>query len=115
MKKSLIGVDLGGTNIRVAAISLKGEVLHRKKVPTDPEKGKDVVILLAGHVLKDPDYTVRYHLGELYEDYVVETQMIKKSNHLRSTYANRPIEVPADRDAIVGVIQEHLATGASGG
>ncbi|MFQ5343762.1 MAG: threonine synthase, partial [Anaerolineae bacterium] len=60
-------------------------------------------------------YTVRYHLGELYEDYVVETRMIKKSNHLRSSYANRPIGVPADRDAIVDVIQEHLATGSGEG
>jgi threonine synthase len=75
--------------------------------PVNPDE--DVVILLTGHVLKDPDYTVRYHLGELYEDYVVETQMIQKSNHLRSTYANRPIEVPADRDAIVEVIRRHLA------
>lgn len=44
MKKSLIGVDLGGTNIRVAAISLQGEVLNRRKVPTDPQNGKDLVI-----------------------------------------------------------------------
>jgi glucokinase len=53
MKKSLIGVDLGGTNIRVAAISLTGEVLHRKKVPTDPDKGKDVVIRKLIQMLND--------------------------------------------------------------
>lgn len=69
---------------------------------------EDVVVLLTGHVLKDPDYTVRYHLGELYEDYVVETKITERNNAIRSTYANRPIEVPADRDAIVEVIQAHL-------
>jgi threonine synthase len=69
---------------------------------------EDVVILLTGHVLKDPDYTVRYHLGELYEDYVVETQIRERNNPIHSTYANRPIEVPADADAIVDVIQAHL-------
>lgn len=69
---------------------------------------EDVVVLLTGHVLKDPDYTVRYHLGELYEDYVVETRIIEKSNRLQSTYANRPIEVPADRSAIIEIIQQYL-------
>jgi glucokinase len=44
MKKSLIGVDLGGTNIRVAAISLRGEVLYRKKEPTDSQNGRELVI-----------------------------------------------------------------------
>jgi len=53
MKKSLIGVDLGGTNIRVAAISLKGEVLTRKKVPTDPQNGKDLVIRKLIQMLRD--------------------------------------------------------------
>ncbi|MBS1253089.1 MAG: Threonine synthase [Anaerolineales bacterium] len=78
--------------------------------PLDPDE--DVVVLLTGHVLKDPDYTVRYHLGELYADYVVETTITEKSDHLRSTYANRPIEVPADRDTIVEVIQQHLSHGS---
>jgi glucokinase len=44
MKKSIIGVDLGGTNIRVAAISMQGTVLRRTKQATDPEAGKDLVI-----------------------------------------------------------------------
>jgi glucokinase len=44
MKKSLIGVDLGGTNIRVAAVSLQGKVLHRRKERTDPDQGKELVI-----------------------------------------------------------------------
>ena len=69
---------------------------------------EDVVVVLTGHLLKDPDYTVRYHLGELHEDYVVETKVIKKSGRIQPTYANRPIEVPADPDAIIRVIEEHL-------
>jgi len=44
MKKSLIGADLGGTNIRVGAISLQGKILHFKKESTNPENGKDLVI-----------------------------------------------------------------------
>jgi len=44
MRKSLIGVDLGGTNIRVAGVSLRGEVFHRRKASTERECGKDAVI-----------------------------------------------------------------------
>ena len=106
--KAMIGRDGIGCEPASATTvaGLKKLLAEGTDEPVNPDE--DVVILLTGHVLKDPDYTVRYHLGELYEDYVVETQMIKKSNHLRSTYANRPIEVPADRDAIVAVIHEHL-------
>jgi threonine synthase len=28
-------------------------------------KSESVVLLLTGHTLKDPDYTIRYHRGEL--------------------------------------------------
>ncbi len=44
MRKSLIGVDLGGTNVRVAGVSLQGEVFHRRKESTERECGKEVVI-----------------------------------------------------------------------
>ncbi|NOY53645.1 MAG: ROK family glucokinase [Deltaproteobacteria bacterium] len=44
MRKSLIGVDLGGTNIRVAGISFRGEIFQRRKASTEGECGKDAVI-----------------------------------------------------------------------
>lgn len=108
--KAMIGRDGIGCEPASATTvaGLKQLLAEGTDEPLDPDE--DVVVLLTGHVLKDPDYTVRYHLGELYEDYVVETQIIKKSNRLQSTYANRPIEVPADHRAIVEVIQKHLAS-----
>jgi hypothetical protein len=51
---------------------------------------------------------VRYHLGELYEDYVTETTVIRKSGPIRSTFANRPVQVPADKAAILRVIEERM-------
>ncbi|MFQ5560121.1 MAG: ROK family protein [Nitrospinota bacterium] len=42
--KYVIGVDLGGTNIRGAAISLGGEVLYREKKRTEVSKGRDYVV-----------------------------------------------------------------------
>ncbi len=71
-------------------------------------RDEDAVVILTGHLLKDPDYTVRYHLGELYEDYVTETSVIRKSGKIQSRYANRPIEVEPDRDQILALIEERL-------
>jgi hypothetical protein len=51
---------------------------------------------------------VRYHLGELYEDYVTETTVSHKSGKIESRYANRPIEVEADERKVMAVIEERL-------
>lgn len=46
----------------------------------------DVVAILTGHVLKDPDCTVDYHRGTL--------------EGIVSTFANRIVDAPAERDAL---------------
>mgnify|MGYP001560270327 CR=1 FL=1 len=44
MNNYVIGLDLGGTNIRVAAVTREGEILHKVKKPTDAVHGKERVI-----------------------------------------------------------------------
>jgi len=44
MKDYFIGLDLGGTNIRAAAITKEEEILHRVKIATEVSKGKESVI-----------------------------------------------------------------------
>jgi glucokinase len=39
-----IGVDLGGTNLRVAAVDSGGAVLARRTLPTELSAGRDAVI-----------------------------------------------------------------------
>ena len=56
---------------------------------------EDVVAILTGHVLKDPDYTVNYHRGEL-----SYTDREGTRHELRSDYASQWLQVAADRDAI---------------
>lgn len=51
----------------------------------------DVVAILTGNVLKDPDYIYRYHTGQLQDPH---------GELLQSTYGNRPIVVPNDVDQI---------------
>jgi glucokinase len=47
IKDCSIGVDLGGTNLRVALVSRAGEVLERTETPSCPVAGGDVVENLA--------------------------------------------------------------------
>jgi threonine synthase len=54
-------------------------------------KGADVVAVLTGNVLKDPDYIYRYHTGAL------ETT---DGRRLQSTFGNAPVIVPNDADEI---------------
>ena len=44
MKDYVIGLDLGGTNIRAAAITKEGNILHRVKIPTGVPLGRERVI-----------------------------------------------------------------------
>ncbi|MGN6361042.1 MAG: ROK family protein, partial [Thermomicrobiales bacterium] len=39
-----LGVDLGGTNVRAAAITTAGRIIARQQTPTQPEHGVDAVL-----------------------------------------------------------------------
>ena len=44
MNEYSIGVDLGGTNLRAAAVNRDGQILEKISVDTDFEGGRDAVI-----------------------------------------------------------------------
>jgi threonine synthase len=60
------------------------------------DRGADVVAVLTGHVLKDPDYSAKYHTGKL------ETPGGAK---LESTFANRSEVVPNDIEKIAALLR----------
>jgi threonine synthase len=61
---------------------------------------KNVVAVLTGHVLKDSDYVINYHLGKLFfEEETSDGETIKQ--RLTSTFANTPVSVKASKDAIL--------------
>jgi threonine synthase len=64
-------------------------------------RGESVVCILTGHGLKDPTATVAYHAGEkkLFDD-VLGSRGVKAA-----TYANRPVAVANDLEAIVKAIE----------
>jgi glucokinase len=64
MAKVIVGVDLGGTNLKVAVVTEDRELLHKDSVPTLAEEGPDAVLgrieqatrdalAAAGHTLED--------------------------------------------------------------
>ena len=58
----------------------------------DPDQR--VVCILTGHELKDPDATVRYHLGD-----------VRSKRLTPQRYANAPIKVRDDLDDICKVLK----------
>jgi threonine synthase len=84
----------------VAGLKKLLELVHAgsSEITIDPEE--NIVAILTGHQLKDPDYTVNYHLDNLYEEAVYDTVLVKKSGKLDSTFSNRPIQVEPDKDQI---------------
>ncbi len=48
-----IGVDLGGTNLRVALISNEGKVIRRKSIKTEVDRGTDFIIEKMTRLIED--------------------------------------------------------------
>ena len=44
MAERVIGIDLGGTNIKAGVIDLEGQVIARVSVQTETDKGRDVIV-----------------------------------------------------------------------
>jgi threonine synthase len=59
------------------------------------DRDADVVAVLTGNVLKDPDYIYRYHTGEL---------KAPDGSAIRPAFGNAPIVVPNDADRITALL-----------
>ena len=77
-----------------SAATLAG--LKRLRAAGTIAANEDVVAILTGNVLKDPDYIYRYHMGEL---------KTPRGEPLTSSFANRPQTVPNDPAEIVALLQ----------
>jgi threonine synthase len=94
--KAMIGLDGIGCE-PASAVTLAG--LRKMVAAGQVGSDEDVVAILTGHVLKDPDYTVSYHAGAL-----SLSSKGGKKKAIESRYANAFTSVPADRDAIMGAL-----------
>lgn len=90
--KAVIGRDGIGCE-PASAVTLAG--IKKMVVAGSINPDEDVVAILTGHVLKDPDYTVNYHAGTL--SYVNKDGA---KTMVEGRYANAFVRVPAERAAI---------------
>ena len=106
--KAIIGAD--GIGCEPASATTLAAVRRLAREGTDEriDPDEDVVAILTGNVLKDPDYTLRYHSGELYEEFTTETAITNKGNPLVSNYANPPLVVDATLPALRTAIESRL-------
>jgi threonine synthase len=99
--KSRVGVDGIGSEPASATTVAGCKKLVDKGI-IDPDQ--TVVCVLTGNLLKDPDYTVEFHRDELYLDAVRESSVRGSEKIPVGTFANRPVQMPADADAILKYI-----------
>ena len=52
-EKFRIGVDIGGTNVKIALVNKKGEISHPKTVPTRAEMGYEYTISNITQCIRD--------------------------------------------------------------
>ncbi|MGH9671936.1 MAG: threonine synthase, partial [Bryobacteraceae bacterium] len=58
-------------------------------------RGADVVAVLTGHLLKDPDYIYRYHTGQL---------EAPETGRITPGFANEPVVAPNDAERIAEIL-----------
>ncbi len=92
--KAIIGRSGIGCEPASAATLAGIQKLVRSRVMRNDE---DVIAVLTGHVLKDPDYIYNYHTGQLKDP---------EGNNVDSRYGNRPVVAPNDADAIARILEK---------
>jgi threonine synthase len=95
--KAVIGRDGIGCE-PASAVTLAG--IRKMVLAGRIKREEDIVAILTGHVLKDPDYTVNYHSGTL--GYKVENG---GKVAIEARYANAFVRLPAERDAIIRALK----------
>ncbi len=103
--KSRIGIDgIGSEPASAATVAGCKKLVAQGTInPSD-----NVVCILTGHLLKDPDYTVEFHRDELYLD-VKRTSTVSGHRKIPTEgYKNSPVKMAADADAILAYIQKTI-------
>jgi threonine synthase len=94
--KAEIGADGIGCE-PASAVTLAGLKKLRRSGFVRP--GESVVLILTGHLLKDPDFTIKFHRGELFAGTPDESEAA------RTKYLQRaPIVLDADLGAVIAVL-----------
>jgi len=97
--KAIVGrAGIGSEPASAASVAGLKKLVAAGTIPADA----DVVAVLTGHLLKDPDYVYRYHTGEL------DTP---SGERLTSTFGNAPVVMPNDARKIADFLDNSSAIG----
>jgi len=94
--KAEIGADGIGCE-PASAVTLAG--LKKLRAAGFVRPGEMVVLILTGHLLKDPDFTIKFHRGDLFTGTPHERQAVHAKPLQRA-----PVVLDADLGAVVGVL-----------
>ena len=104
--KAEIGADGIGCE-PASAVTLAGLKKLRRSGFVKP--GESVVLVLTGHALKDPDFTIKFHRGDLFADILVAGSCASgtpdAAEAAKAQYLQRaPIVLDANLGAVIGVL-----------
>jgi threonine synthase len=99
--KAEIGADGIGCE-PASAVTLAGLKKLRRSGFVKP--GESVVLVLTGHVLKDPDFTIKFHSGDLFAG-TPHAGMPNVAETAQSKYLQRaPLVLDADLEAVIAAL-----------
>jgi threonine synthase len=64
------------------------------------KRGETVVLVLTGHVLKDPDFTIKFHRGDLFAG-TPNAAEAEQARHLQRA----PVVLNADLGSVIGALE----------
>lgn len=99
--KAIIGRDgIGCEPASATTVAGIKKLVETKEI----NKDEDVVAVLTGNLLKDPDYTVNYHQDSLFEMAAYKNELIDRKGKIQSTFANAPIKIKPDKGEILRLL-----------
>ena len=98
LAKAEIGADGIGCE-PASAVTLAG--LKKLVAQGFVKANESVVLVLTGHLLKDPDFTLKFHRGDLFEG-----TLYAKQAEILAPRQRAPIVLDASADAVIRVLQQ---------
>jgi threonine synthase len=103
--KAILGRDgIGCEPASATTIAGLKKLLESSEHGASVDPDEDIIVILTGHQLKDPEYTINYHLDNLYQHAIYENLITEKSGKLTSAFANPPIPMAANKEDIVRLL-----------
>jgi threonine synthase len=94
--KAEIGADGIGCE-PASAVTLAG--LKKLTMKGFVKRGESVVLILTGHLLKDPDFTIHFHRGDLFASTPPDSQTLQTARLQRA-----PVVLEADLGAVIAAL-----------